>query len=190
MFAYCMNNPVACVDPDGDIAETVFDVVSLGFSIAEVAANPYDPAAWASLVGDTIDLVPFVTGVGETVRGLRFVDKVGGDVLEIAKATDFADGANDLFNRLGKVNGFTKSSTTLGTKIHSLYKKGDGFVDEMKEYGKGTDLGIKVDYYDMANNRICELKPFNRRAAKAGMEQLKKYNKVLGGGHILRLEFY
>ena len=90
LYAYCDNNPVVFKDNTGAIAETVFDIVSLGFSIAEVAANPYDIGAWAGLVGDAIDLIPIVTGVGETIRGIRMVDKVG-NTLEIAKAVDFTD---------------------------------------------------------------------------------------------------
>ncbi len=90
MFVYCNINPVIYRDSTGAVLETIFDVISLGFSIAEVAANPYDPAAWIGLVGDTVDLVPFVTGVGETVCGLRFLDKAG-NAVEIAERTDNAN---------------------------------------------------------------------------------------------------
>ena len=183
MFAYCLNNPVACIDPDGDVAETVFDVISLGFSIAEVAANPYDPAAWASLVGDTIDLVPFVTGVGETVRGLRFVDKAGGNIIEIATATDFYHDVSQSFKKLNYVDGFTKSSATTGTKIHKEYKR------HLKGQGKEHVVGkYRIDCVD--GDTIYELKPFNPKAARAGVRQLEKYNNALGGGFIMRLEFY
>ena len=33
-----------------------------------MAINPTDVWAWAGLVGDAIDLVPFITGVGEVTR--------------------------------------------------------------------------------------------------------------------------
>ena len=45
MFAYCENNPVMGVDYTGEFLDTVFDVVSLCISVAEVVANPADP--WA-----------------------------------------------------------------------------------------------------------------------------------------------
>ena len=45
--------------------DTIFDIVSLCFSIGDVITNPIDPWAWVGLAGDIIDLVPFVTGVGE-----------------------------------------------------------------------------------------------------------------------------
>jgi RHS repeat-associated protein len=50
MFAYCGNNPVARKDAYGTVWETVFDLVSLGASIVEVAINPADPWAWAGWV--------------------------------------------------------------------------------------------------------------------------------------------
>ena len=76
MFAYCENNPVMGVDPTGEFLDTIFDVVSLGMSIAEVVACPADPWAWAGLVGDVVDLIPCVTGVGETVRAAKASKKL------------------------------------------------------------------------------------------------------------------
>ena len=76
MFAYCGNNPVARKDENGEAFETVFDIISLGFSIADVVQNPRSFWAWAGLVGDIIDVaVPFVGGVGEAVRAVKAADK-------------------------------------------------------------------------------------------------------------------
>lgn len=63
-------------DPTGELLDTIFDVISLCSSVAEVVANPADPWAWADLVGDVVDLIPGVTGVGETVRLLKTSDRV------------------------------------------------------------------------------------------------------------------
>ena len=185
LYAYCDNNPIVRKDSTGAIWETVFDVVSLGFSIAEVASNPYDVGAWVGLVGDAIDLIPIVTGVGETVRGLRFIDKTG-NTLEIAKATDFTSDAKKTIKSLKRSNGFTKSTASAGSKIHKGYKKGKGFKSKYKEY-RGVK-GIRPDYYN--GKMIFELKPYNPKSAKAGIKQLRKYNSLLGGGKIMRLEFY
>ncbi len=76
LFAYCDNNPVMRVDTSGAVWETVFDVISLGVSVVEVCMNPDDPWAWAGLVGDAIDLIPFVTGVGEITRGVKIARTV------------------------------------------------------------------------------------------------------------------
>ena len=71
LYAYCDNNPVVRRDEFGAIWETVFDIISLGASIMDVAENPKDPWAWIGLAADAIDLIPVVTGIGETVRGLK-----------------------------------------------------------------------------------------------------------------------
>ena len=113
MFAYCGNNPIARSDTTGNAWETIFDILTLGFSIAEVAANPYDPMAWIGLAGDLVDIVPFVTGVGETVRGLRFADEVG-NVLEIAENTD---DAIDTYRSLRNLNKGT------GNEVHHIIEK-------------------------------------------------------------------
>ena len=42
----------------------------------------------------------------------------------------------------------------------------------------------------MDGKTVFELKPFNPRAAKAGVKQLKNYFEKLGGKVVARLEFY
>jgi len=76
LYAYCDNNPVIRSDDGGMVWETVFDILSLGASIVEVAINPADPWAWAGLVGDAVDLIPFVTGVGEVTRAVKTTTKL------------------------------------------------------------------------------------------------------------------
>ena len=152
-----------------------------------MAANPYDASAWAGLVGDAVDLIPFVTGVGEMVKGLRFVDKAG-NTLEIAKATDFTKDAKKIVTSLDRSSGFTKSSRSAGRDIHKGYKYGKGFNAKYKEY-KGVK-GIRPDYYNKRTKTIYELKPYNRRSARAGVRQLRRYNMKLGGRNRMRLEFY
>lgn len=60
--------------------------------------NPTDPWAWAGLAGDLIDLIPFVTGVGEAVKALGVVgdvaDKID-DVHDVARVMDNVDDAYD-----------------------------------------------------------------------------------------------
>ena len=74
----------------GEFFDIFFDVVSIAFSVVDVITNPTDPLAWAGLAGDVIDLVPFVTGVGETV-------KIVGGALEVAETIDNAyDAASTL----------------------------------------------------------------------------------------------
>ncbi|MBQ5912834.1 MAG: hypothetical protein IIW93_07040, partial [Bacteroidaceae bacterium] len=91
MFAYCNNNPVIHKDSTGTALDTVFDVISLVASVVEVAKNPEDPWAWVGLAGDVIDVVvPFVGGVGETVKVLSATNKVANTVDAVDDAYDAA----------------------------------------------------------------------------------------------------
>ena len=183
LFAYCDNNPVMRTDFDGAFWDIFFDIVSLAVSGCEVIANPTDPWAWAGLAGDVVDLVPFVTGVGEVTRAVKAANKAG-DILTIQKAADFTDDAADIIKGLDRSSGFTKSTRSAGTQIHKGYKVGM----PGKEYDKVK--GIRIDYLDIDNKVIYELKPFNPRSVKQGIRQLEKYNQKLGGGYKMVLEVY
>ena len=187
LYAYCDNNPVVRVDCGGQFWETLFDVISLGASIVEVCINPTDIWAWAGLVGDAVDLIPFVTGVGEVTRAVKTIDKVA-DTVQIAKAVDFTDDAADIVKTLDRSSGFTKSTASAGRKIHAGYKATDNFSSIEKEYRRIK--GIRPDYIDFNTRTIYELKPMNPRGVRSGIRQLQKYNKALGGGFNLRLELY
>ncbi len=115
LYAYCGNNPISRKDTGGHAWETIFDVLSLGASIMEVAINPADPFAWMGLVGDAVDLIPFVTGVGETIRVLKTTSKV-------ADAVDDAYDAIDTYRDLKKV---TKGT---GLEVHHIVEKRLGDV--------------------------------------------------------------
>ena len=83
LYAYCDNNPVMRVDGDGRFWETVFDVASLAFSVVDVIANPSDVWAWVGLAGDIVDLIPFVSGVGEATDLIRVATKID-DIVDVA----------------------------------------------------------------------------------------------------------
>lgn len=57
--------------------------------------------------------------------------------------------------------------------MHKLYHAG--------EYGKEFRLpsGKRIDFLDLKNRRIYELKPFNPRAMKQGEKQLQMYLQEL-----------
>ena len=107
LYAYCDNNPVMRVDYGGYAWETIFDVLSLGASIMEVAFNPADPFAWLGLAGDAVDLIPFVTGVGETIRTLKTTSKI-------------VDGVDDTIDTYRNVRKITKGT---GLEAHHIVEK-------------------------------------------------------------------
>ena len=83
LYAYCDNNPVVFADDTGTIAESIFDIVSFCGSMVQVAANPADPWAWASLAGDAVDMIPIVTGCGEAIKAMKLASE-SSDVLKTA----------------------------------------------------------------------------------------------------------
>ena len=95
------------VDPNGEFIDTIFDVISLGMSVAEVVACPADPMAWVGLVGDIVDLVPGVTGVGEIAKGL-------GAARKATKAVDNAVDASQAANKGWKVGDDISKLTSTG----------------------------------------------------------------------------
>ena len=124
LYAYCDNNPVMRMDGNGDFWETVFDVVSLGASIVEVCINPADPWAWAGLAGDAVDLIPFVTGVGEVTRAvnigrktLNAVDAIGDTVDNAIDTARAVDNTIDTYTNLRKINKGT------GKEVHHIVEK-------------------------------------------------------------------
>ena len=154
----------------------------------EVIINPADPWAWAGLAGDALDLIPFVTGLGEGVKGMRVIAKGADlvddtlDTIRFAKAVDFTDDALDTIKTLDKVGDFTQSTASAGRRIHKGYKA----LQEGKEYAKIP--GIRMDCFDGVN--VFELKPYNKNALHQGVNQLIRYRNKIDHSVSLILEFY
>lgn len=129
-YAYCDNNPIMRTDHGGQFWDTVFDVVSLVASVVEVCVNPTDPWAWAGLAGDAVDLIPFVTGVGETTRlvktGVKVADVVD-DGIDVAKAVDKAyDATKAIDNAADSIDTYKdlrKVSKGSGLEVHHIVEK-------------------------------------------------------------------
>ena len=102
------------MDATGEAFETVFDIVTLCFSVADVACNPTDIGAWAGLVGDVIDLIPFVTGVGEVARTLRITDKLVDGFGGLTKAKQYGVKA---------YNALKKTLKGTGLEAHHIIEK-------------------------------------------------------------------
>lgn len=187
-------------DSSGHWIETVFDLISFEASVVEVVINPASPWAWAGLVGDAVDLLPFVTGVGETTRAAKLVkyadyaaehaDELANitvDTIKFVKATDMVDDFSDggtMLRRVGNLDDYhtlTKTTHVDGTKLHKL------FMDN------GTPImgtRLRIDGLNELTNTVFELKPYNIRNARKGVKQILNYNDVLGGGYKMVIVFY
>ena len=172
LFAYCDNNPIMRIDTDGHFWDIVFDVVSLGMSIADVAANPNDPWAWASLAGDVIDLaVPCVGGVGEVTKAIAKAQKAD-DVVDAAKA----------------IKKFTKKSTG---SYEILYKSGKNYVGKggferaiasaKRNAKKYNDVVTSIHWKSAPNRRTAFIDEYKRMKVR-GVNNKNTYNKIWSPG--------
>lgn len=194
LYAYCDNNPVMYTDDGGTFWDTVFDVVSLCFSVAEVIATPTNPMSWVSLAGDVVDLIPFVSGVGETAKVIGATIKITNavdnttDTIKVLKAADLTGEALDKVRDLDRAGDAVKSSRSAGQIIHKGYKTNIDVpnIKHPKEYSFGS--ANRVDFFD--GNAIFELKPMNPKGLRDGIKQLQRYNKASGGSFDLILELY
>ena len=125
MFVYCGNNPVSRTDTGGFFWDTVFDVISLCFSVAEVIEHPDDPMAWLGVAADVASLVvPCVSGGGALVRTATKAD----DVVDAVKAIDKADDVVDAVKAIDKVDDAVDTAKTgwhVGDDITNLTKAGN-----------------------------------------------------------------
>lgn len=127
LYAYCDNNPVMRRDDGGMFWDTVFDVISLGFSIADVAKNPDDPWAWAGLAADVVSLVvPFATGGGAIVKAASKVD----DVVDVVKTIDKVDDVVDAIKSVDRIADAVDTATDIG----KIAKKADNAKDASKAF--------------------------------------------------------
>ena len=160
LYAYCDNNPVMRRDDGGQFWDTVFDIVSLGLSIVDVAVNSKDPWAWVGLVGDVVDLIPFVSGVGETAKGMRATDKVldAADSLNDArKATDRTlDAIKTAAKNLDEGDNFVYIARGSDGIIEYVGITND-FVRRKTEWAaKGRQIEHYIDGLDRNSARIVE----------------------------------
>ena len=129
-YAFCANNPVKYLDPDGEIIGTAIDVISVGVGIYNLAKNikaGNSKAAWGDVAGIGLDLASvFIPGVS-TGAGLV---RVG------AKALNLADAGIDMLKLSSELNSFDKAAD-FGVDTYKNLRK-----QVTSELGKGSDLEV------------------------------------------------
>ena len=165
MYAYCGNNPVNRNDDGGMFWDTIFDVVSLVASVVEVVANPTDPWAWAGLVGDAIDLIPFVSGVGETTKAIKVTM---GAVTETADSLYDASRTADRFaDSIGTYKDLKKLNKGSGLEVHHIVEK--RFAPSISPNLKQNDmLSIALDHgqHGIFTNKWRQKLPYGKTYSK------------------------
>lgn len=160
-------------DVGGTFWDTAIDVVSLCVSVADVVANPADPWAWAGLAGDAIDLIPFVTGVGEltkvasvTVKAMAKSDDVIKATRRLAKSDGikkFTGSYEILFesgkNYTGK-GGLYRS--TVSAKFRSITNKNDRVLSISWTPSSTDEKAFISEYWLMKKRGVRNNSTYNR----------------------------
>ena len=159
------------VDHGGEFWDTVFDVVSLCFSVADVIQNPDDPWAWVGLVADVVSLaVPFATGGGVIVDAVTKAD----DVVDFARTAGNAEDAIDILHDTQRVTeniGEVAETTVKNLNFDSAENLLDHFTRHNSQFG---DMFTSADEYLEGANYVINNGQY--------VPELNGYIRFLGNG--------
>jgi RHS repeat-associated protein len=159
VFSYVQNNPVNNTDPSGLFR-------SNSFLRGLVPGQIYFDNGMSSLEnGDYLGAgINLASMIGEQ---LLFVGTLGSSSM-ITRSVNSSQ-------CLAKAApSYTRSSLQMGQQMHKTYKLGANGFKEFR-----LPSGMRIDFLDIENGIIYELKPFNPRAIQAGQRQLQMYKEEL-----------
>ena len=134
-------------DNGGEFWDTFFDVVSLCASVIDVVKNPDDPMAWFGVIGDAVDLIPFVSGVGEVTRFVNTGQdaiKAADNLSDAGKAIDKLDDAAEAIDgTIDTYKALKKSDSSIGKEVHHIVEK--RFAGRLEIENTNEMLSIALD---------------------------------------------
>ena len=206
LFAYCGNNPVNRMDPEGEawwhwaigaavvVACAVATIVTCGgFAAAAGAIAAVGSGVAAATTASTVAAGAFIGSA--TVYGMAaaVAASTSGSVKEFNDQGNWGTVAATAGGAiLGGAGGYamskaqTPKTTGRGTqnpKVKAAVQKGQAMHKQM-DYGPGVVKektiapGCRVDGIDFNNRIIYELKPNNPQAIARGISQLNRYTAV------------
>lgn len=196
MFAYCNNNPVIYADSTGHAAETILDVFSIGIGIVDVCNNPSDGWAWVGLGADLLDLIPFVTCLGEGVRAGRAVNafsdvvKTADNVHDTLRTVDnSADSFTTIYRSVSNAEALDIMATgRFNLPLGGMESKQFGFcLSETRRFGKwaGQDTIVSATLPTNMLKTFCDTQvdPHIFRAGTLTVyeDQLELFNQLVKG---------
>ena len=133
-YAYCRNNPMKYVDPDGHAADTVWDLVNIGMGIASFAYNVKTGNVSGAIVdavgivGDSAAaVVPFLPGgVATGIKAYRAADTAA-DALKAARTGGEAVEQTAKAGSKVTVAG-AETAAEKGTAIQKYFPDNNGFL--------------------------------------------------------------
>ena len=206
LFAYCGNNPVNRIDPDGEAwwhwalgavvvaACAVATVVTAGgFAAAVGAVAAVSSGVAAATTASTVAAGAFIGSATAYGMAVAAAASTSNSVKEFNDQGNWGTVAATAGGAvLGGVGGYamskeqTPTATGRGTqnpKVKAAVQKGQAMHKQM-DYGLGVvkertiTPGCRVDGIDFNNRIIYELKPNNPQAIVRGISQLNRYTKA------------
>jgi pyocin large subunit-like protein len=145
LYSYTLNNPIRYVDPDGEIVETAWDVLNIGWGVASLANNVKE----GNVGGALLDAAGVVA---DTVAAV--VPGAPGGAGAAIKSGRAADTAADTARAISR--GQTRSG--IGVTRHGVNQKINRRVrtaDELDAIRNPLDTRpIKVDELDRPSQRV------------------------------------
>lgn len=178
----------------------VHGAIQLGFGISQVTAGAAYTGATGGIGGVAGGGLILFRGFDDIYTGFRqiisnnWVDSGKSQLLQACGASrGFAEGADtvvgffspkgmartlSLAKKVEEVALHTKSNLRMGQQVHKSYKAGEVALDlKAKEYYLPSKK--RIDFLDIENGKVYELKPNNPRAIREGQKQLKMYIEEL-----------
>jgi RHS repeat-associated protein len=150
LYGYCGNDPVNCVDPTGEIVETLWDIATIGLDASMLWQDLHEcDRNWAAITGDVISLgfdmgaalIPFVpAGMGHInrlSRGLVHAPAVG-------RAIEAARAASSITRESRTVASYARYATSSNPYDH---------LPEPRKVGEGKDFTKSTHDKVLAENR-------------------------------------
>jgi RHS repeat-associated protein len=145
LYRYVGNSPTNAVDPSGNVAETVWDVIAIGLDIGAIGVDIYNIATtgngWGDLAWDVgglvIDigatLLPFVPGgAGVAMRATRAA-KAAGAVTDAYNSTKFVQYGSKVVGASDFLQGSIRTADYINTGYNyiqagqGIYQSGESF---------------------------------------------------------------
>lgn len=166
-YVYSLNNPLQIFDPTGLTGNKDND----GF-YNRILAQTNDAIDNGRNVEAFFGIVSAMGyKAGETAIDIILFETLFGDFFVIGGVSEIeAVESNAAKNGIK----YTKSNLKLGQEMHKEYKLGEEGIKEFR-----LPSGKRIDFLDLKNGKVFELKPYNPRSMKLGQTQLDTYIKEL-----------
>ena len=140
--------------------------------------NPLGPAGAAAGVPNPLAIAPLESGNARQAA-YAFLTETGINAMASAGAGAAFAGPTSAGSALRVTpTGFTRSYAGLGQKMHAEFMFDQQIAGQaIKEFRLPS--GKRIDFLDIPNSTIYELKPFNPNAIAAGRKQLQIYKTEL-----------